>query len=215
MSVVSRSDGPGGKMYVPRDRYSLMMSFCVVPASARRSDAPCSCGDGDVEREQPHRRRVDRHRRVGRGQVDAVEERPQRRRGATPARRPGRPRRGPARGRGRSRSGSAGRRRRDSPVWPLARLRRNSALLAAAEEWPAYVRITQGRSRWTGGAAGAGRAGRGAGAAGSWDGIGTAGLPEDSIQPRAAVPAGTVGLIMRTAAGAARSASTDPGARRR
>jgi hypothetical protein len=29
----------------------------------------------------------------------------------------------------------------------LARLRRNSALLAAADECPAYVRITQGRSR--------------------------------------------------------------------
>ena len=43
MSVVSRSDGPGGKMYVPRDRYSLTMSFCVVPASAGHG-APCSCG---------------------------------------------------------------------------------------------------------------------------------------------------------------------------
>ena len=35
----------------------------------------------------------------------------------------------------------------DSPVWPLARLRRYSALLAAAEECPAYVRMTHGRSR--------------------------------------------------------------------
>jgi hypothetical protein len=40
-SVVSRSDGPGGKTYVPRERYSLTMSFCVVPASAAGS-APCS-----------------------------------------------------------------------------------------------------------------------------------------------------------------------------
>lgn len=41
VSVVSRSDGPGGKTYVPLDRYSLTMSFCVVPARRVRS-APCS-----------------------------------------------------------------------------------------------------------------------------------------------------------------------------
>ncbi len=41
MSVISRSDGPGGKTYVPRERYSLMMSFCVVPASCA-AEAPCS-----------------------------------------------------------------------------------------------------------------------------------------------------------------------------
>jgi hypothetical protein len=40
-SVVSRIDGAGGNAYVPRDRYSLRMSFCVVPWSAARS-APCS-----------------------------------------------------------------------------------------------------------------------------------------------------------------------------
>ena len=34
---MSRSDGAGGKMYVPRDRYSFMMSFCVVPESAAGS----------------------------------------------------------------------------------------------------------------------------------------------------------------------------------
>ena len=28
---VRSSDGRGGKMYVPRDRYSFTMSFCVVP----------------------------------------------------------------------------------------------------------------------------------------------------------------------------------------
>src|SRR3989440_12089733 len=38
----------------------------------------------------------------------------------------------------------------DSPVCPLARLRRNSALLAAAEECPAYVRINHGLSRLSG-----------------------------------------------------------------
>ena len=34
MSTISRFEGSGGKMYVPRDRYSLTMSFCVVPRSA-------------------------------------------------------------------------------------------------------------------------------------------------------------------------------------
>ena len=32
-STVSRFDASGGKMYVPRDRYSFKMSFCVVPCS--------------------------------------------------------------------------------------------------------------------------------------------------------------------------------------
>jgi hypothetical protein len=31
MSAIRRIDGPGGNAYVPRERYSLMMSFCVVP----------------------------------------------------------------------------------------------------------------------------------------------------------------------------------------
>ena len=34
VSAVSRSDGSGGKMKVPRDRNSLMMSFWVVPRSS-------------------------------------------------------------------------------------------------------------------------------------------------------------------------------------
>lgn len=44
MSVVSRSEGPGGKTCVPRDRYSLTMSFCVVPWSLPRASPsrPCS-----------------------------------------------------------------------------------------------------------------------------------------------------------------------------
>ena len=41
MSTISRRDGSGGKMYVPRDRYSLTMSFCVVPRSASGA-VPCS-----------------------------------------------------------------------------------------------------------------------------------------------------------------------------
>ena len=41
MSTIRRRDGSGGKMYVPRDRYSLTMSFCVVPRSASLG-VPCS-----------------------------------------------------------------------------------------------------------------------------------------------------------------------------
>ena len=41
MSVIRRRLGAGGNTYVPRDRYSLTMSFCVVPASVERG-APCS-----------------------------------------------------------------------------------------------------------------------------------------------------------------------------
>ena len=41
MSTINRFDGAGGKMYVPRDRYSFTMSFWVVPRSSRES-TPCS-----------------------------------------------------------------------------------------------------------------------------------------------------------------------------
>ena len=40
-SLVRRIEGAGGNTYVPRDRYSLMMSFCVVPVSEVRA-MPCS-----------------------------------------------------------------------------------------------------------------------------------------------------------------------------
>ena len=55
-----------------------MMSFCVVPVSwcaTSRVAAPLLLGDHLVEREQPHRGRVDRHRRVHLGERDAVEQR--------------------------------------------------------------------------------------------------------------------------------------------
>ena len=41
MSTISRRLGSGGKMYVPRDRYSFTMSFCVVPRSSVDA-TPCS-----------------------------------------------------------------------------------------------------------------------------------------------------------------------------
>ena len=73
-SLVSRSEWLGGKMNVPRERYSLRMSFCVVPLSSFGSNPPLA-GERDVEREEPRRRRVDRHRRVHLLDRDAVEER--------------------------------------------------------------------------------------------------------------------------------------------
>ena len=51
-----------------------MMSFCVVPWSAAWS-TPLLLGGDDVEREQPRRRRVDRHRRVHLVERDAVHQR--------------------------------------------------------------------------------------------------------------------------------------------
>ena len=51
-----------------------MMSFCVVPCSAAAS-TPCSSARDDVEREQPRRGRVDRHRRVHLVERDAVHQR--------------------------------------------------------------------------------------------------------------------------------------------
>ena len=96
-----------------------MMSFWVVPCSARLGDA-LLLGRDDVEREQPRGRRVDRHRRVHLVERDAVQQRRHVARGGRPARRPCRPRRARARGRSRSRSASAGRtlRRARSGPWP-------------------------------------------------------------------------------------------------
>ena len=39
VSVTSRIEGPGGKMYVPRAMYSLRMSFWIVPRSRSGSHA--------------------------------------------------------------------------------------------------------------------------------------------------------------------------------
>jgi hypothetical protein len=44
-------EGPGGKTWVPRDRYSLMMSFCVVPGELRDCREPVLSATGLVERE--------------------------------------------------------------------------------------------------------------------------------------------------------------------
>ena len=106
-------------MYVPRDRYSLTMSFCVVPRSAADGDA-LLLGVGDVQGEQPRRRGVDRHRRVHLRRRDAVEQRAHVAevddRHADLADLAARP----SASRGRSRSASAGRRRstaRSGP-WP-------------------------------------------------------------------------------------------------
>ena len=74
-STVSRRDGSGAEdVRAAADRYSLTMSFCVVPARRRGVDAPL-LGEGEVHREQPHGGGVDRHRRVHLLEGDAVEER--------------------------------------------------------------------------------------------------------------------------------------------
>lgn len=41
MSAISRSEGLGGKMYVPRAMYSFSTSFWIVPVS-RSAGTPCS-----------------------------------------------------------------------------------------------------------------------------------------------------------------------------
>ena len=116
---MSRFDASGGKMYVPRDRYSFKMSFCVVPAERRVRDA-LLVGEREVHAEQPHRGGVDRHRRVHLRERDAVEQRAHlaevRDRHADLADLAP----GERASRGRSRSGSGGRRppRARSDPWP-------------------------------------------------------------------------------------------------
>ena len=146
MSTIRRRDGSGGKMYVPRDRYSLTMSFCVVPRSVARS-AALLLGVGDVQRQQPRRRGVDRHRRVHLAGRDAVEQRAHVAEVGDRARRPCRPRRGPSASRGRSRSGSAGRRRSTARSGPWPGSCGTARSRPAAVECPEYVRIIHGGSR--------------------------------------------------------------------
>ena len=73
VSAISRSDGSGGQIQVPREAYSLRMSFWMVPVSLARG-YPFSFGGGDVERQQDRRRPVDRHARADLVQRDAVEQ---------------------------------------------------------------------------------------------------------------------------------------------
>ena len=61
MSVTSRIDGSGGKMYSFCAMYSLRMSVWIVPRSCSAGHA-LLLADRDVEREQDRRGRVDRHR---------------------------------------------------------------------------------------------------------------------------------------------------------
>ena len=128
MSTISRRLGSGGKMYVPRLRYSLTMSFWVVPRSSLAGDAVV-LGVGDVEAEQPRRGGVDRHRGVHLVDGDAVEQLLHVTEVGHRARRPCRPRPWPSGRRGRSRSGWAGRRRSTGRSAP----------------WPGWC----GRARWT------------------------------------------------------------------
>ena len=72
-SVTSRMEGRGGKMYSFCAWYSFRMSFWSVPPSARLG-TPGLGGGGDVHGEEDGGRRIDRHRRGDRPQVDAGEE---------------------------------------------------------------------------------------------------------------------------------------------
>ena len=74
MSVTSRIDGSGGKMYSFCAMYSLRMSVWIVPRSSAAGDA-LLLADGDVERKQDRRGRVDRHRGRDLAQRDPLEER--------------------------------------------------------------------------------------------------------------------------------------------
>ena len=73
VSAISRSDGRGGQIQVPRLTYSLRMSFWIVPRSFDRVDA-LLLPRRDVEREQDRRGAVDREAGADRVERDLVEE---------------------------------------------------------------------------------------------------------------------------------------------
>ena len=122
-------------MYVPRDRYSLMMSFCVVPASLAMS-APCSCATAWY--------RASSHMAVALMVIEVLlcsSGMPCSSARMSPRCPTGTPTR-PTSPRASTWSASypvwVGRSNAtDRPVCPLARFRRNSALDSRAEEWPA------------------------------------------------------------------------------
>jgi hypothetical protein len=60
-------------MYVPRARYSLTMSFWSCPQQLGLVDAALA-RQRHVQRQEPHRGGVDRHRRVHPLERDAVEQ---------------------------------------------------------------------------------------------------------------------------------------------
>ncbi len=73
VSAISRSDGSGGQIQVPRDAYSLRMSFWMVPVSFARGHA-LLLGGGDVEGQQDRGGAVDREAGADLVQRDAVEQ---------------------------------------------------------------------------------------------------------------------------------------------
>ena len=109
-----------GREHVGPAREVLLDDVVLGRAGQPRDGGALLLGGDLVEREQPHGRRVDRHRGVHPGERDPVEQRPQVADVADRVRRPCPPRRGRADGPGRSRSGWAGRTRptgRSGP-WP-------------------------------------------------------------------------------------------------
>src|SRR6476469_7407787 len=144
MSTISRRLGPGGKMYVPRDRYSLTMSFWVVPRSSRES-TPWSAALATY--------RPSIHAAGALMVIDVFISpwgMPSSRVRMWPRWATGTPT-FPTSPRAITWSGSypvwVGRSKAiDRPVCPLARLVRYSWFDALAVEWPEYVRINHGRS---------------------------------------------------------------------
>ena len=98
--------------HVGAPRQVLLDDVVLGRARQLREVGVVLLGDGEVERQHVHRRRVDRHGGVHLLHGDAVEQQSGRRRRARSAPRPCPPRRGPARRPGRNRSASAGRTRR-------------------------------------------------------------------------------------------------------
>jgi hypothetical protein len=74
MSTVSRIDG-AGREDVGAARQVLLDDVVLRRARSARVGHALLLGDREVEREQPHRGRVDRHRRVHLVERDAVEQR--------------------------------------------------------------------------------------------------------------------------------------------
>ena len=75
VSVVSFREGWGGNTWVPRERYSLMMSFWVVPDNCAARNA-LLVGHGHIKGEQPGGGRVDGHGGVHGGERDVFKKGP-------------------------------------------------------------------------------------------------------------------------------------------
>ena len=72
VSTIRRSDGSGGKIQVPRETYSLRISFWVVPVISRRH--ALALGHRQIHREQDRGGSVDRERGADSIERDTLEQ---------------------------------------------------------------------------------------------------------------------------------------------